>query len=258
MRYLIVALILTLVPLSATASETQTAIEFAQTHFRAAKNPVYGLFRRKKPLIERHGAVTVLKMQSCVAPSESMAFRDLPSRLTQFCQESGGTDLLDQSGRNLCELESNDGPGLWFSAQLNQLGSCGPAGVSSAQSLELVLYELDIDQVGTVSADVDWMSLGFKPARARAFKQRSEAAAKQATEQFRVENQEPAIKTKGSQVCQPKKAGGEFVGFVEDVSGNRIKVLVAAYYYDSLKIGTRDTSFTQQYVWSNFEEWRLC
>ena len=233
-------------PLS--AAEPKTAIEFAQKAFRSGASPLMRWGIKSAP-VEGDGPIRTWRAHYCVADSERAAFNELPLKMAVYCQQGGGT--MVELGR--CEVQSGQGPATWFTATMGNAAGCGPYN----DATEMVVHEVNHDALSSTDAQVAWMTLGIKSTQERSFRQASAQRQTLVAEAERLRRDETALKTKGTQVCKAQ-SGGEFLGFVEDVSGNRIKVLVSAFYYGDVRNGRRSPKFAQEYIWSDVSEWRLC
>lgn len=230
------------------AAEPRTAIEFAQKAFRSGASPLLRWGIKSAPIEER-GPIKTWRAHYCVADSEQTAFNELPLKMAMYCKKGGG-EMVDV-GR--CEMGSANGPAIWFTATMGNAGGCGPF----SDATEMVVHEVNPAALGTAEAEVAWMGLGIKSAHERAFRQASAQRQAVVAEEERLRRDASDLKTKGTQICKAQ-SGGEFLGFVEEVSGNKIKVLVSAFYYGDVRNGRRSPQFTQQYIWSDFFEWHLC
>jgi hypothetical protein len=93
-------------------------------------------------------------------------------------------------------------------------------------------------------------------AASRAAFQRIVASAKAEQERVRLETELPMMKKRGAKVCTAN-AGNTFVGFVEDWSDEKLKILIVEAFrtnVPSMKLNLGASNVT----WASPEEWRLC
>jgi hypothetical protein len=80
-------------------------------------------------------------------------------------------------------------------------------------------------------------------------------------EQDRAARELPRLRTRGTRVCK-KEPAITFVGFVEDVSGPKIRINIQTAYYNALSNGqglsSRAENYQPQMVWDMPENWRVC
>lgn len=188
---------------------------------------------------------------------------DLSAELDRFCTRNGGS-----IERQRCWRSAGTEQAIWFSYTwefpLIERRDSLP-------SVRFVVYELDPSRLGEPGADEEWTRVGLNSAaELRAKREQAAAAAaaeraakaeaehaRIATEQARLAVEAPQKKIKGTQVCK-RQDNGTFLGYVEDASGDRIKVLVTAHFWGEPGV-MRDTNYRgQEYVWSGVSEWRLC
>jgi hypothetical protein len=247
------------------ADSAGPAIGFARRTFRSAQSP---LMRWAVDGDEIEGTAPLLKWSASTCPTSSDAprFEAIPEALENYCHKNGGR--MDRREGRCWQVES-DKEATWFAFRFERQPPCGGnvslsgAGKSPRYFLEVV--ELHPSAVGTPGTDLKWPTFGVKTDQQAKSELNREAHALASVEAVyrqqeaeRLAGESAQLKTKGTQVCKPQ-GQGTFLGFVEDVSGERIKVLVTAHFWGDPKSGQRDPSFVrQEYTWSDVTEWRLC
>jgi len=81
-----------------------------------------------------------------------------------------------------------------------------------------------------------------------------------AAEQARLARELPLLQTRGTRVCQ-KQAGLIFLGFVEDISGTKIKISIQETYFGTgrgKELGMRNPNFRAETVWDQPDHWYVC
>lgn len=247
------------------AEEVPPAIAFAKKSFKTAQSPLmrWGV---KGDKVEGQGPMFKWSASTCPTASDAPRFEGLPAALGEYCHRNGGKMEMPE-GR--CWQPTVGGEATWFVFKFERLPPCGGnvslSGAGKAPAYQLQVYELHPSAVGTSGSDLEWASVGIKTdQQVRSERNRtrqamaSVATLKEQQEKERIAVELTRLKTKGTQVCK-KQGEGTFLGFVEDVSGDRIKVLVTAHFWGDLRTGMRDNNYRgQEYIWSDAIEWRLC
>lgn len=257
------------IPLLALASgahsndvDTSPAIRFAQKSFKSAQSPLmrWGI---KGDKVEGTGPLRRWSASTCPTASDAPRFEDLPSVLADYCKHNNGRMAEDR-----CWQTESGREATWFAFRFERLPPCGGnisiSGAGKAPTYQLLVAELHPSAVGTPGSDLEWMQAGFKSDQQVLSERRRAVTAAahtqaflQQQEQERVAAEAPRLKTKGTQVCK-RQNSGTYLGFVEDASGDRIKVLITAHYWG--EPGTqRDNNYRgQEYTWSDISEWYPC
>lgn len=247
---------------TASAERTTPAIDSAREVYQKAAATTTNL--------HPNGETTTGRMSSWSATASHRKIKvlnrivdDLSAELDRFCTRNGGS-----IERQRCWRSAGTEQAIWFSYTwefpLIERRDSLP-------SVRFVVYELDPSRLGEPGADEEWTRVGLNSAaELRAKREQAAAAAaaeraakaeaehaRIATEQARLAVEAPQKKIKGTQVCK-RQDNGTFLGYVEDASGDRIKVLVTAHFWGEPGV-MRDTNYRgQEYVWSDVSEWRLC
>ena len=80
----------------------------------------------------------------------------------------------------------------------------------------------------------------------------------QEAERARLARELPRLRTRGTRVCR-QQDDTLFAGFVEDVSGPKIRITVNdAYYTAGLAKGTRNPNYRPETIWDQPERWTVC
>lgn len=196
---------------------------------------------------------------------------ELNDRLVAFCASHGG-----RMNGNRCWRNKEGVTASWFAHTWKPLECNG-----SSQTIQYLVYEIDPVRHADPGADAEWARVGQETdqqiraqrdkvvanaAAARAAKAEEERA-RAAAERAWIASEAPRKKIKGTQICKQdthnpfldEKNQVVFRGYVEEVSGDRIKVLVTGRYWGAPGSGNRDPNYRgQEYTWSNVDEWYLC
>lgn len=255
------------VPVDSAEPEAPPAIKFARKSFKSAESPLMR-WSIKGDKVEGAGPLYRWSANTCPMASDESRFRVLPDALADYCRRNGGQ--MDLKGlahvmEGRCWQTANGREATWFAFSLT-INHCVASEVSTSTRYTLAVAELNPAAVGTPGSDMAWAEAGLKTDQ-QVLSERSRNATAianteaflQQQEQARVAAEAPRLKTKGTQVCKRlPDNGGTFLGYVEDASGDRIKVLVTQHYWGEPGV-MRDTSYRgQEYVWSNLSEWYLC
>lgn len=243
-------------------SGTTPAIDFVRVVYQRAATRTTNL--------HPDGETVTARMSSWSATSSHRKIKvlnrvvdDLSAELDGFCTRNGGS-----VGRQRCWRSMGAEQAIWFSYtwEFPLIEHR-----DSVPSVRFVVYELDPSRLGEPGADEEWTRVGLNSAgelRAKreqvvaaiAAERAAKAEAEQAriaTEQARLVAEAPRKKIKGTQVCK-RQDNGTFLGYIEESSGDRIKVLVTEHFWGEPGV-KHDTNYRgQEYVWSDLSEWRLC
>lgn len=117
-----------------------------------------------------------------------------------------------------------------------------------------------IDQLGLIK-----IIESYKPALAEG-KKRNEGSAtylakiedelKTAARKLKASQDRPLLQTKGTKVCKDE-SNLRRVGFIEDFTDNKIKILTHSIYYRS-NPDMKPSGFRQEVIWDYYENWTVC
>lgn len=177
--------------------------------------------------------------------------QDVKREISRFCQKAGGV-----YNDAFCRRASGNDEVLFYAAVLPE-GNCqqvaNPVGV---KIIEPKAGKTTSPEYLAVLHRVGYRTQG-DIAVASAEHQRDVQR-----EQERITRELPLLRTRGTRVCNRQQAGTTFVGFVEDVSGEKIRISVQAAYYTNL-LGIQGASskadnYQPQMVWDMPEHWSVC
>lgn len=233
-----------------------SAIEKAYTELRSAANPISRLTRRIKASSIQNGPLMSWHHSVCMVSEEIGRHDSIRYRMEQFCQNKGG-EVIESAvrGWQQCEVERSGDKFVWYAFAARRDGVCSPSGLTE---FLLHVHEAPQDSLTDPEVQEKWRAMRVSTSTELASLRETERREEAARQLARVERERDQLARKGVRVCQPVSRTRFLQGFVEDVEGGRIKVLVVGHSYSKESAVVDEDRFQQRHTWANMVEWELC